>query len=92
MLGPLGSPTFAIVLVSYVQSRSNTAGVTPTGPFDGERVFADLNTLVSFGPRPSGSEALRRTREFIIAELRAAGVGEDEFIATTPVPGEFSVF
>jgi hypothetical protein len=37
MLGALGSPTFAIVLLSYVQSRPNTAGVTPTGPFDGER-------------------------------------------------------
>jgi glutaminyl-peptide cyclotransferase len=43
--------------------------------------------LVSFGPRPSGSAALERSREFIISELRAGGAGvtEDRFIAKTPI-------
>jgi hypothetical protein len=34
------------------------------GSFDGERAFADLRRLVAFRPRPSGSEALARTREW----------------------------
>jgi len=87
ILAALASPALALILVAYVQTRPNTAGAALAGPFNGERAFGDLKTLVSFGPRPSGSQALERTREFIIAELRAVGarVTEDTFIAGTPI-------
>jgi Zn-dependent M28 family amino/carboxypeptidase len=80
-------PALALLLAAYFQSRPNTAGIAALGPFDGERAFVDLKTLVGFGPRPSGSPALARAREFIIAGLRAAGtsVTEDKFIAKTPI-------
>ena len=42
--------------------------------FDAERSFTDLKRLVSFGPRPPGSQALEQSREFIAAELRIVGV------------------
>ena len=76
-----------LIGLAYVQSRSNTAFATLSGPFDGERAFADLQRLVAFGPRPSGSAALQQTREWITNRLRAAGipVSDDSFIVTMPV-------
>ena len=87
MLASLVSPVFVLVFLAYLQSRPNTAGAILTGPFDGERAFADLKRIVSFGPRPSGSPALQRCRSFIIDELHMANVqvSEDAFTATTPI-------
>jgi len=55
--------------------------------FDGERAFEDLRHLVDLGPRPPGSEALQRAREYIAQQLSTAGVEtrDDTFVATTPV-------
>ena len=55
--------------------------------FDGPRAFADLEKMVGFGPRPSGSDAHRRTQEYLLAELKAAGLEtkSDDFTAETPV-------
>jgi hypothetical protein len=69
ILAALALPALALLSTAYIQSRPNTAGIAVPGPFDGARAFADLKTLVSFGPRPSGSPALARAREFIVAEL-----------------------
>lgn len=55
--------------------------------FDGARAFEDLRRLVAFGPRPSGSEALEATRQYIVQQLKGAGarVEEDAFTASTPI-------
>ena len=55
--------------------------------FNGGRAFEDLKHLVAFGPRPSGSPALVQTRQWMIHELRGAGVqvDEDSFTASTPI-------
>jgi len=86
-LAALASPAFALILVAYFHSTPNTAGVSFSGPFDGERAFADLRHIVAFGPRPPGSQALHRCRAFITGELHRAGVqvSEDAFTATTPI-------
>lgn len=87
LLVALASPIFGLAIAAYVQSRPNTTGVVVSGPFDAERAFADLKRIVRFGPRPSGSAALERTRQFIVGELHAAGVvvAEDKFTASTPI-------
>ena len=36
-------------------------------PFNADRAFADLRAMVAFGPRPAGSEALAKTRAYIVA-------------------------
>lgn len=57
------------------------------GPaFDGQAAFAHVERLVGFGPRPAGSEALARTRRYIVEELKKAGarVREQPFAAQTP--------
>ena len=57
-----------------------------TSPFNADRAFADLRAIVAFGPRPAGSEALAKTRAYIVAELQKAGLKAelDEFEAVTP--------
>lgn len=70
-----------------LEPRSNTAGIEVGGEFDAKRAFAELERLVSFGPRQPGSRALEQSRESIIGELRAAGatVDLDSFNASTPL-------
>jgi Zn-dependent M28 family amino/carboxypeptidase len=63
--------------------------LTPAEPagFNGGRAFEDLKHLVAFGPRPSGSPALDKARDWMIQELRGAGaqLEEDTFTASTPI-------
>jgi hypothetical protein len=53
--------------------------------FDASQAWRDLERIVGFGPRPSGSPALERTREYIASELRKAGVQSwsQGFVAAT---------
>lgn len=55
-------------------------------PFDGRRAHNDLRTIVGFGPRPSGSEALAKLQAHIERTMAAAGleVLRQEFDASTP--------
>lgn len=55
--------------------------------FDGERALAHARKLVELGPRPAGSDALKRARDYIKGELKSYGlkVTADEFKAKTPV-------
>jgi len=54
--------------------------------FDGARAWADLQRQVGFGPRPSGTPALTKTRQYILDQLKAAGIRSQEqtFTASTP--------
>ncbi len=54
--------------------------------FSGQRAYAQVAKLVSFGPRPSGSRELEQSGNYIIAQLRADGlkVEEQTFRAGTP--------
>ena len=55
--------------------------------FDSTRAYEDLRRQVGFGPRPSGSAALAQTRQYILAQLKAAAVAarEDAWEAQTPI-------
>jgi hypothetical protein len=65
---------------------AQTSRAANASPFNADRAYADLKTIVSFGPRPAGSEALAKTRAYIVAELEKAGLKAslDEFEAVTP--------
>src|SRR5215475_10832913 len=58
-----------------------------TGGFDGKAAFEHVAKMVSFGPRPSGSQAIAQTQDYILAQLKSFGctVEADDFNATTPV-------
>jgi Zn-dependent M28 family amino/carboxypeptidase len=55
--------------------------------FDGGRAYEHLRQVVSFGPRPAGSPALEKTREYIIGQLKTLGVAvaQQAFDANTPI-------
>ena len=78
-------------------SSSTSASATPSATtaqksannktdFDAERAFAHVKAQVAFGPRPAGSAALEKTRDYLVNELKSYGlkVTLDEFTPTTP--------
>ncbi len=90
----LGVLTFvALYLASLALQRglrpNETERVTlvrTLSPFDGGRVFANLERFLALGPRPAGSNAIAATRDRLMLALRAAGfaVREHAFDADTP--------
>lgn len=58
-----------------------------TGGFDGARAYDYTAKLVSFGPRPSGSDAIKQTQNYIYSQLHDDGcqIDEDSFNAQTPI-------
>ena len=79
-----GALAIALVVTHYrAKSDLTRAGES----FDGARAFKDLEQLVALGPRPPGSPALERAREYITAQLETGGleVQRDPFTANTPV-------
>ncbi len=55
-----------------MQAQSPAAPAEPRArrpEFDGAKAFEMLKRQCEFGPRPSGSEAARKTRAFLLAEL-----------------------
>ena len=63
-----------------------------TGGFDAARAYAQVEKQVGFGPRPPGSDAIRRTQAWLRSELDSYGcvVEEDNFTGQTPL-GPFSM-
>src|SRR5207244_2386534 len=80
------SAVLAGAVVFGVQ-RGGVVVVAKESPFNEQRAAADLRTLVNFGPRPAGSDALAKSRGYIVAELEKAGLKPelDEFDARTPL-------
>ncbi|HWB59328.1 MAG TPA: M28 family peptidase [Chthoniobacteraceae bacterium] len=54
--------------------------------FSGDEAFAYTKAQVDFGPRPAGSEALAKTRDYIVDQLKQAGwdVELQKFTDDTP--------
>jgi glutaminyl-peptide cyclotransferase len=65
-------------------SRPDGAGKTT--PFDADRAFNHVKAQVAFGPRPAGSAAIEKTREYLLRELKSTGLNPslDEFTEITP--------
>jgi glutaminyl-peptide cyclotransferase len=57
-----------------------------TGGFDGKRAFDHVAKQVSFGPRPSGSPAIAKTQDYILAELKSYGCTADVDVFTSDTP------
>jgi glutaminyl-peptide cyclotransferase len=54
--------------------------------FDAARAWKDLEAMVALGPRPSGSEALEKTRQYLERELTAAGLAPQRQTFSEPTP------
>jgi glutaminyl-peptide cyclotransferase len=58
-----------------------------TGGFDGKLAFDHVAKQVGFGPRPSGSQAIAQTQDYILSQLKRDGCTTevDAFNADTPI-------
>jgi glutaminyl-peptide cyclotransferase len=58
-----------------------------TGGFDGAKAYDQVAKLVSFGPHPSGSDAITKVQNYLHAELASYGcaVQEQAFRAPSPM-------
>jgi glutaminyl-peptide cyclotransferase len=71
--------------------QTNPAEVAPpasqTGGFDGAAAYDFAAKLVAFGPRPPDTDAIRRSQDYILSELKAFGCpySVDDFHASTPI-------
>jgi glutaminyl-peptide cyclotransferase len=80
----------ALLLVVSVAAiygfQATPPSASKNSPFSEPRADRDLRTIVGFGPRPAGSEALAKARSYIVSELSKVGLKPqlDEFDARTP--------
>jgi hypothetical protein len=95
---PATPPPSSAVAPSNSVEPSNSGTGAPSQPrtiaqasvslaFDSSRAYEHLRRQVAFGPRPAGSTPLAQARQYILTQLKAAGitVREDAFDATTPL-------
>jgi Zn-dependent M28 family amino/carboxypeptidase len=77
----------AVLLAAACLSRPDAQSPKSGAAFDSSRAYEHLRQVVSFGPRPAGSDALERTRQYITEQLKSIGVNvaRQSFVAKTPI-------
>jgi hypothetical protein len=81
------TPLLLIVSVSAVCAEGSRSAETKTWQeISGEKALAHVQRLVDFGPRPPGSEAIEKSRNYIEDQLRRSGwqVKRQAFTDDTP--------
>ena len=61
------------ILAGLVIFWLNQDAATPKNEFSGARAMRHVEAIVAFGPRPAGSEALEKSRQYIAGELAKLG-------------------
>jgi glutaminyl-peptide cyclotransferase len=76
---------FLFVAVGCLSAQQPQTTSAPR--FDGSRAFVDLQVQVEIGPRPAGSDGIRKTRDYITKKLQEAGLTpvQQAFEAQTPI-------
>jgi len=84
--GPVQPPFMSAVAAPIPQTADDAPLPEKTGGFDGKRAFAQVAKQVSFGPRPSGSQAIVQLQNYLQSELKSYGcnVETDAFTSSTP--------
>jgi Zn-dependent M28 family amino/carboxypeptidase len=77
----------SFLAAAFSREEQVVVAAIPNGPseFDAARAYEHLKALVDIGPRPAGSEAIKKTQQYISRELKSYGlkVMEDNFQADT---------
>lgn len=74
----------AVLLAVALASGLCTCG-GPAGPIDGGAAFAHTKAIVEVSPRPTGSEGLRKSADYIKAEIAKLGLQPREQVWTQSV-------
>ena len=80
-------PAATVLILSVLTFCSCAQSLrSSVSPLSGERAMEHVRAQVAFGPRPPGSPALQRCREYIAEQMKSFGyeIEEDVFIADTP--------
>jgi glutaminyl-peptide cyclotransferase len=69
------SATPLLLFIFALGSAHSLRATTPTiwEEFSGKKAFAHVQHLVDFGPRPAGSKAIEKSRDYIEDQLRRSG-------------------
>jgi glutaminyl-peptide cyclotransferase len=80
------TPSAPTSVAGSANAPQSTLPPSSTG-FDGNRAYDFVAQQVAFGPRPPDSDAIRKTQDYIITQLKHFGcqVETDDFHANTPV-------
>ncbi|MDX2031098.1 MAG: M28 family peptidase [Blastocatellia bacterium] len=81
-----GNSSSSAVVPSQTPAAEAQKPAPRTTLFDGERAFKHVRTQVEFGPRPAGSPALEKTRQYLLSELNGAGLKTRVEAFTAPTP------
>ncbi|MFN0083830.1 MAG: M28 family peptidase [Blastocatellia bacterium] len=81
-----GNPTSSAVVPPQTPSGGAPSPDPRTTRFEAERAFNHVKAQVEFGPRPAGSPALEKARQYILHELNGFGLKTrvEAFVAPTP--------
>jgi Peptidase family M28 len=82
----LQTPAILFLIAILQASPVRAAPAKIWEEFSGEKAFAHVQRLVDFGPRPTGSKAIEKSRDYIEDELRRSGwqVTRQAFSDDTP--------
>src|ERR1051325_9521111 len=69
----LRSAALFVFVLLFPVNISGAADIKIWEEFSGEKALAHVQTLVDFGPRPAGSDAIEKSRNYIEEQLRHAG-------------------
>lgn len=74
------APTFFLFIIIFASS------IQADQSFDAQQAFLHVKNQVDFGPHPSGSEEIKKTRDYIGSQLKKFGytVTEQSFEDSTP--------
>ena len=69
------------------QPSSSACKSAPPQSFSGDCAFEQVAKQVAFGPRPPASDAIHKTQDYIIGQLKSFGCAVDthDFHASTPI-------
>jgi hypothetical protein len=81
-----GQIFLSAILLTALISPGDASGADLWENFSGQKAFSHVEHLVGLGPRPAGSEALERSRVYIINQLSSFGwaVSRQTFSTATP--------
>ncbi|NQU10157.1 M28 family peptidase [bacterium] len=84
----MATPRLSCLLLLLVAVGCRPRALPPLDPLqvDGHRAWEQVEHLVAFGPRPSGSPALGRAGDYVTARLQAAGWEVEDQVFHAPTP------